>query len=84
MITKDSIETAYCFFHQKWQVYRNSTMEWQKEDIEYAISLYVERMNQELYALLSQGREEYLQQPETFAFDLADAVDKLDKMKNDK
>ncbi len=84
MITKDSIKTAYCFFHQKWQVYRNSTMEWQKEDIEYAISSYVERMNQELYELLSQGREEYLQQSETFAFDLADAVDKLDKMKNDK
>lgn len=59
-------------------------MEWQKEDIEYAISSYVERMNQELYALLSKGREEYLQQSETFAFDLADAVDKLDKMKNDK
>lgn len=59
-------------------------MEWQKEDIEYAISSYVERMNQELYVLLSQGKEGYLQQPETFAFDLADAVDKLDKMKNDK
>ena len=41
-ITKDSVEQAFCFFHQKWRVYEHSTMDWQKDDIEYAISQYVE------------------------------------------
>ena len=45
MITKDSIEAAYCFFHQKYQVYAFSNSDKQKDDIEYAISLYVEQMN---------------------------------------
>ena len=30
MITKDSIEQAYCFFHQKWRIYSYSTDEAQK------------------------------------------------------
>ena len=30
MITKDSIESAYCFFHQKYQVYAYSNSERQK------------------------------------------------------
>lgn len=42
MITKDSVEAAYCFFHQKYQVYAFSNSEHQKEDIEYAISSYVD------------------------------------------
>ena len=42
MPSKDSIEAAYCFFHQKWRVYEFSNMEWQKEDIEYAIAQYVD------------------------------------------
>ena len=37
MITKDSIETAYSFLHQKRNVYIHSTLDWQKDDIEYAI-----------------------------------------------
>ena len=37
MITKDSIETAYAFFHQKHRVYIYSNMDWQKDDIEYAL-----------------------------------------------
>ena len=36
MITKDAIETAYSFLHQKRNVYIHSTMDWQKDDIEYA------------------------------------------------
>ncbi|MBF1563229.1 MAG: hypothetical protein HXO12_07990, partial [Prevotella salivae] len=43
--TKDSIEAAYCFFHQKWQVYAFSNSERQKDDIEYAISEYVNEMS---------------------------------------
>ena len=82
MIPKDSIETAYSFFHQKWQVYRYSTMQWQKEDIEYAISSYVDGMNKELYALLARGRESFLQPSETFASEMDEAVQQLEKMIN--
>lgn len=82
MIPKDSIETAYSFFHQKWQVYRYSTMQWQKEDIEYAISSYVDGMNKELYALLARGRESFLQPSETFASEMDEAVHQLEKMIN--
>lgn len=41
-ITKDSIEQAYCFFHQKYCVYAYSDNLQQKDDIEYAISLFIE------------------------------------------
>ncbi len=46
-ITKDSIETAYCFLHQKRNVYIHSSLDWQKDDIEYAIASYAESMNQQ-------------------------------------
>ncbi len=42
MITRDSIETAYCFLHQKRNVYIHSSLDWQKVDIEYAIASYVD------------------------------------------
>ena len=35
MITKDSIETAYSFLHQKQRIYVHSTLDWQKDDIEF-------------------------------------------------
>ena len=31
MITKDSIETAYSFLHQKQRIYVHSTLDWQKD-----------------------------------------------------
>lgn len=80
MITKDSIETAYCFFHQKFQVYRYSTLDWQKDDIEMAIGAYVDEMNCDLYAALAQGRAHYLKDSATFSADLADAVAHLEHM----
>ena len=40
--TKDSVESAYCFFHQKLRVYEYSTSPTQRDDIEYAISQYVD------------------------------------------
>ena len=33
MITKDSIETAYSFLHQKQRIYVYSTLDWQRDDI---------------------------------------------------
>jgi len=59
MITKDSIETAYSFLHQKRRstsgrllptgrknVYIHSTLDWQKDDIELVIGSYVDDMSQ--------------------------------------
>ena len=59
MISKDSIETAYSFLHQKRRstsgrmlptgrnnVYIHSTLDWQKDDIELAIGSYVDDMSQ--------------------------------------
>ena len=39
MITKDSIETAYSFLHQKRNVYIHSTLDWQKDPMAGLISL---------------------------------------------
>ena len=80
MITRDCIETAYCFFHQKERVYAHSTMDWQKDDIEYAISSYVETMNKELYQRLACGKADFLCDHATFHSDLAQAMAELEKM----
>lgn len=80
MITRDAVETAYCFFHQKERVYAHSTMDWQKDDIEYAISEYADGMNKELYAALSGGNGNFLRTHATFHHDLCRAIEKLDEM----
>lgn len=80
MITQDAIETAYCFFHQKERVYAHSTMEWQKDDIEYAISEYVDGMNKELYEVLSEGNGTFLHEHGSFHKELLTAIEKLDRM----
>lgn len=80
MITKDSIEAAYAFFHQKWRVYEYSHSERQKDDIEYAIADYVGNMSPELYARLADGRKDFLYDHDNFASDISKAIDKLDNM----
>lgn len=80
MITKDSIEAAYCFFHQKYQVYAFSNSDKQKDDIEYAISLYVEQMNSELYKRLRNGRDEFLLTHTRFAEDMQEAIKTLSQL----
>lgn len=80
MVTKDSIESAYCFFHQKWRVYAHSSNERQKDDIEYAISSYVEGMDKTLYSILSEGKEHYLMEHKTFKFDMPEAIEHLEAM----
>lgn len=81
MITRDSIEAAYCFFHQKLRVYEFSTDERQRDDIEYAISQYVEGMNRELYATLAARHtahgSHFLLDHTSFEQDLRAAVDML-------
>ena len=78
MITKDSIETAYSFLHQKRNVYIHSTLDWQKDDIELAIS-DVDDMTQELYEAISDGRADFLRDHKRFGEDITLAVDRLEQ-----
>ena len=80
MIRKENVETAYCFFHQKQRVFQYSNMDWQKEDIEYAIASYLEDMNPELYACLSEGKDDYLKVHASFGEDLLHAVNRLEAL----
>ncbi len=80
MITKDSIETAYSFLHQKRNVYIHSTLDWQKDDIELAIDSYVDDMSQELYETISSGRIDFLRNHKRFGEDITQAVDRLENM----
>ena len=80
MITRDSIETAYSFLHQKRNVYIHSTLDWQKDDIEYAIASYVDDMSQELYEAISDGRTDFLRDHKQFKDDITKAVERLEKM----
>lgn len=78
--TKDSVESAYCFFHQKLRVYEYSTSPIQRDDIEYAISQYVDGMNPALYQLLANGTPHYLLDHTTFEQDMRHAIERLDGM----
>ena len=80
MITKNSIETAYSFLHQKRNVYIHSSLDWQKDDIEYAIGCYVDDMSQELYEALAGGRVDFLRDHKKFQDDITHAVKSLEKM----
>ena len=80
MITRDSIETAYSFLHQKRNVYIQSTIDWQKDDIEYAISTYVDDMSQELYEAISDGRADFLRDHKRFEEDITISVERLEEM----
>lgn len=80
MITKDSIEEAYCFFHQKWRVYERSTISSQRDDIEYAISSYVDSMNRELYEYIAKGKRHFLLEHRLFEQEMPLALDRLEQM----
>ncbi len=80
MITKDSIETAYSFLHQKRNVYIHSSLDWQKDDIEYSIASYVDDMSQELYNTISDGRIDFLRDHKRFGEDITNAVERLESM----
>lgn len=93
MITKDSIETAYSFLHQKQRIYvlaslrwqaskarAHSTLDWQKDDIEYAIASYVDEMSQELLDVISGGRADFLRDHKRFKEDITKAVLSLESV----
>ena len=93
MIPKDSIETAYSFLHQKRRstsgrllptgrknVYIHSSLDWQKDDIEYAIASYADDMSRELYDAISGGRADFLRDHKRFPEDITQAVERLENM----
>ena len=80
MITKDSIETAYSFLHQKQRIYVHSTLDWQKDDIEIAIASYADEMSQELLDVISGGRADFLRDHKRFLEDITKAVEILENM----
>ena len=80
MITRDSIETAYSFLHQKRNVYIHSALDWQKDDIELAISSYVDDMSSELIDAISNGIPDFLKDHNRFAEDITHAVERLEEM----
>lgn len=73
-VSREAIETAYCLLHQKLRVYEYSTMEWQRDDIEYAIAQHVEQMPAPLYEALSAGRKDFLLDHRSFETDMRQAV----------
>jgi hypothetical protein len=80
MITKDSVETAYSFLHQKQRIYVRSTLDWQKDDIEIAIASYADDMSRELYDAISGGRADFLRDHKRFPEDITQAVERLENM----
>ncbi len=80
MITKDSIETAYSFLHQRRNVYIHSSLDWQKDDIEYAIASFVDDISQELYEAISDNRVDFLKDHKRFGEDITLAVERLENM----
>lgn len=80
MIAKEAIEIAYSFLHQKRNVYIHSSLDWQKDDIEYAIASYVDDMSEELLRLISGGKADFLTNHARFEEDITSAVNTLERM----
>lgn len=80
MIARENIETAYCLIHQKQRIYQYSTLDWQRDDIEYAIASYLDTMEPELLELLSKGKSDFLRNHASFGEEMVEAVETLEKM----
>lgn len=77
MITRQAKEIAYCFLHQKKQVYVHSNMDWQKDDIEMAVAEFVEHIDQQLYNFLANDKEDFLKNHQHFFEDINSALELL-------
>ena len=73
------MEQAYAFFHQKYRVYEFSPSEPERDNIEYAISSYLDRMSPELYLFLSGGREGFLREHGSFPGDMREAISLMEE-----
>ena len=80
MITRESIEIAYSFLHQKRNVYIHSSLYRQRDDIEYAIASYVDDMSEELLESISGGITNFLKEHTRFEEDMTIAVNTLERM----
>ena len=81
--SKESVEWAYCIFHQKLQVYKHSGIPSQKDDIENLVGEYAMSLNPALYRDISAGKKSFLMEHDRFGEDLAEAVERLENlMKN--
>lgn len=80
MFTRDSIETAYSFLHQKKNIYVHSSLDWQRDDIEYAVATYAEEMNRELFEAISAGQSDFLADHGRFQEDITRAVERLEEV----
>lgn len=80
MITRDSVETAYSFLHQKRNVYVHSSIGWQRDEIEYAIASYVDDMSRELYDEISMGEGRFPEGPREISGGYTSAVERLEEM----
>lgn len=80
MVTQDSIDAAYCFFHQKHRVYIYSSDVRQREDIEYAVENYADAMSPELYHRISNGNQRFLHDYSCFLADLEHALSALENI----
>ena len=79
-ISRECVETAYSFMHQKQRIYAHSTLAWQRDDIEVAIASYVDDMNPQLYESLAGGRQDFLRDHARFLDDITRAVEQLEGM----
>ena len=59
---------------------KQKQLDWQKDDIELAISDYANDMSQELYDAISGGRADFLLDHKRFQEDITKAVEILEKM----
>ena len=79
MITREAIEIAFSFLHQKRNVYIHSSLDWQRDDIEYAIASYVDEMSDELLKAISDGKADFLKEHSRFEEDITTAVNTLER-----
>lgn len=80
MTDRNTIEQAYCFFHQKWRVYSGKSSETQRDDIEYTISSYADSMSLDLFDTISGGNTSFLREHVSFEADIQTALEKLEQM----
>ena len=74
VFSKDSVQWAYCIFHQKLNDPR------QRDEIENVVASYAMSMNSELYRYISKGKPSFLMEHDGFEGDLTQAVEELNKL----
>lgn len=80
METRNAIELAHSFLHQKLRVYEFSVSETQRDDIEYAIAEYVNSMSESLLNAISCGNAAYLREHSCFEEDMRSALQRMEAM----